>query len=241
MIFLGIINEVHMKKKISTIFFDIDNTLLNHTGAEQKALLAIKAKYFPRINVSVFEKTWNEKTKKNWLLYEKKQLTFEEQRIRRIFDVWNAFDKTISEDSSKEIFEEFLLLYEKFWKLFPGTHSALKQLHKKGFSLGIITNGNKNQQMKKILQMGIYSFFKKKLIVISEEVGYAKPQKEIFLYSQVSANTRPENILFVGDNFMQDIEPATKLNWNTVLVNNFDSMLNKKNQDFRKLLQKVLR
>ena len=41
--------------KISTIFFDIDNILLNHSGAEEKAVVVIKKKYFPKTNIEDFQ------------------------------------------------------------------------------------------------------------------------------------------------------------------------------------------
>ncbi|MBI4098169.1 MAG: HAD family hydrolase [Candidatus Levybacteria bacterium] len=226
-----------MNNKISTIFFDIDNTLLKHTYAEKKAIYTIKNKYFKKNSLEEFENIWIEMTKKNWLLYEQNKLTFEKQRIQRVIDVWEALEKEISEKSAMKIFEEYLAFYEDLWKLFPHVYTVLQEIYKRGISIGIITNGNKKQQIKKLQKTKIYPFIRKDLLIISEEIGQAKPQKEIFTHSQAMARANPENILFVGDNFIQDIEPAMKLNWNTALADYSHSSRSKNAiNDFRRLL-----
>lgn len=224
--------------KISTIFFDIDNTILNHSGAEEKAVAMIKNKYFPKINIEDFQNVWKTASKKNWKRYEVKGLSFGEQRTQRIIDVWDAFGKKISDSCAKGVFQKYLKFYEKFWKSFSHVPSVLRKINKYGIQIGILTNGNKDQQVKKMKQIGIYKFIKEDMIVVSEEVGFAKPQQEIFLHAQKLANVPGQNIMVVGDNFSVDIEPALKLNWKGVLVDHFGRKLNGKSiNDFRKILK----
>lgn len=204
--------------KIKVIFFDIDNTLLNHSGSENKALKSIYKKYFPRLDYKKFKSVWQKWSKENWKLYELKQLTFDEQRSKRIIDTWKEFGKSISIKEANNIFNTYLSFYELYWQSFPHVLRTIKKLYKKGFILGIITNGNKNQQINKLKSLNLYSFFNPQLIVVSEETKYSKPAKEIFLHAQSLTCASPNEIMMIGDSIIQDIEGGQKVGWNTLLI-----------------------
>ena len=51
-------------KNIATIFFDIDGTLVDHKGAQNKGIEQIRKKYLPNIYNKKFRKNWLEFTKK---------------------------------------------------------------------------------------------------------------------------------------------------------------------------------
>ncbi len=84
--------------------------------------------------------------------------------------------------------------------------------------LGIISNGPSIYQKEAIsaLRLGTYLSH----ILISEEVGFRKPAREIFKIALSKVACRPEEAVMVGDNPTEDIEPAKKLGMGTVL---FDS------------------
>lgn len=201
--------------KIKTIFFDIDNTLLDHKGAEQKALFKIREKYFPDVSENEFETVWITETKKNWKLFEEKKLTFEKQRTQRITDVWIKFGKKITKKGVQKIFSEYLKFYEDSWKSFPKVIETLSSILNSGLKIGIISNGDRNQQMKKLQQINVYSLIQKDLLITSGDLKVSKPNTEIFIFAQKISKNKPEEIMMVGDTLEQDIEPATKLGWKT--------------------------
>jgi FMN phosphatase YigB (HAD superfamily) len=89
---------------IKIILFDIDNTLIDHTSAEKKAILEIHDKYFKeQISQDHFKKLWMEKTKKNWKLFEEQRLTFKQQQEQRIIDIWNYSMRESSRELKQEI------------------------------------------------------------------------------------------------------------------------------------------
>src|SRR3990172_10767178 len=188
---------------ITTIFFDVDNTLVDHSLAEELAINKLREVYFPKQTREEFKDIWTINTRKNWLLFEAGLLTFEQQRIQRIISVWQAFGVDLAQSKAKVVSNQYLALYEHSWKLFPSVSATLRTLVKMKLPIGIITNGSKSQQVAKLIKMGIYPLFRKDLIVFSNAVGYTKPQIEIFLHAQHCAKTNPENILFVGDNITQ--------------------------------------
>lgn len=203
-------------KKI--IFFDIDDTLVKHTGAEKKSLLAVRKRYFPDVLQREFDLIWTENSRKFWKLFVEKKLTFGNQRIKRIQAVWEHFGKQVSKEKAERIFLTYLNLYESNWSLFFGIKKSLKVLKKKGIRLGIISNGNRAQQDKKLKQTGIYQLLDTELIIVSEEVGFAKPDLKIFEHAQKISGLSSDKILFFGNDMVQDIEPAREMNWEVILV-----------------------
>src|SRR6266571_1486235 len=125
-------------KNINTIFFDIDNTLLNYTRAEEKGIFVIKEKYFPTVDQQYFIKTWQEEAKRFWQMFEQKQLSFQDQRIKRVQAIWQQLGKTITEAEGEQLFMEYLFAYEQSWEAFPSVVETLASLKQQGIKIGIL-------------------------------------------------------------------------------------------------------
>lgn len=207
---------------IKTIFFDIDNTLANHTDAEKDAIELMRKIFFKSENSSEFLSVWMDKTKVNWNLYELKKITFQEQRRKRIQDVWSFYNLFLSREEAEELSNFYLSSYEKNWRLFKEEIWVLKEILKKKIKMGIITNGNYSQQQKKLKQLGLIGLFDKKFIIISEKVGFTKPKPEIFNLAQAIAKNLPEEMLYIGDDIKLDIEIPLSLGWNVLLADHFN-------------------
>ncbi len=72
------------------------------------------------------------------------------------------------------------------------------------------------------------------VIIDSNEVGLAKPDKKIFEFAQKQAKVSANNILFV-DNSQENIGAARNLGWQTFLYDPAD--IERSNQKLRKLLE----
>ena len=205
-------------KNITTIFFDIDGTLIDHRGAQNKAIEQIRKKDLPNFSSEKFQINWLEFTKKNWLLFEQGKINFLEQKIARVKDTWQSFNRSIDNKYAGKIINEYVSNYEFNLTSFPHILSTLRYLYKKKYRLGIISNGNNSQQIKKLKKIKAYDLFEKKLIVISEKIGYAKPDIRIFFHAQKISGTNPTQIAFFGDDINNDIIPAKNFHWKTTLI-----------------------
>jgi putative hydrolase of the HAD superfamily len=104
---------------------------------------------------------------------------------------------------------------------FSKTVETLIYLKNKGYKLGIISNGLTIKQWEKLIRLGIHEFFDE--IITSEEVGYEKPNKEIFEEAMERMKSKPENSIMVGNKFETDILGAMNTEMPSILVNsNFD-------------------
>ncbi|KEO81169.1 HAD family hydrolase [Tumebacillus flagellatus] len=87
-----------------------------------------------------------------------------------------------------------------------GLFTLLNTLTGRGLRLGLITNGQSKRQNAKIDLLGIRDFFE--VVLISEEVGYEKPDPLIFLLALESLGLQAEEVIYVGDHPRNDVGGA---------------------------------
>lgn len=132
--------------------------------------------------------------------------------------------KAALEDFSISITDEAAILFQKNYALNQGNielDSRLAMLFeflkKNRTKIGIITNGSKEHQYHKIKQLGLYKWFDRENILISSEIGIAKPNKKIFDLAKDENDS--ETYLYVGDSFENDVVDAKSAEWQTVWFN----------------------
>jgi len=118
-----------------------------------------------------------------------------------------AFDGLTTIPPSRTFFPE---LYERFarpgaWHLFEDVRPTLAALAARCVKLGVISNWD--ERLRQLLtRLGLTDAFD--TIVISCEVGAAKPHPAIFAQAATRLNLRPAEILHVGDSLEMDVEGA---------------------------------
>lgn len=96
------------------------------------------------------------------------------------------------------------------WEKFEDT-DVLKEIE---IPIGIISNFNSSLKKKMNNYFGsIFSDF-----FISEELGISKPSLEFYEKAIEKIKIEPKDILYVGDSFKLDLEPAVRLGINTFIV-----------------------
>src|SRR3712207_3928169 len=89
--------------------------------------------------------------------------------------------------------------------------------------MGIITNGPSYEQNLKIDYLGLRDYFDPDLILISEEVGYHKPNIEIYeemkkrIYNKYTCKN--PKFYYIGDSYENDIVGAKKAGYTTIWFN----------------------
>lgn len=90
---------------------------------------------------------------------------------------------------------------------YPETKEVLDALTGR-YKLGVITNGYSEVQRRKIEMIGITHYFED--IIVSGEEDFAKPDTRIFLKSCERLGVKPEEAVYVGDYYPNDIEGAVR-------------------------------
>ena len=204
--------------EIKAVLFDLDDTLINSKKAEYNAICEFKNLYneFNQIEDIEFAKSWSKITMEIYEKYYQNEISFEELRIGRMRGLFNYYSINISNADAKKKFKGYQNIYEKNWILFDDAKEVLENLKNK-YKLVILSNGERKQQRKKIEYTGLNKYFSN--IVISSEVGYSKPERQIFEVACEMINLRPENCIMIGDKYNVDIEGALNAGMHGIWVN----------------------
>lgn len=105
--------------------------------------------------------------------------------------------------------EEFIIerneVFGKLTVLYPESIEVLEAL-KGRYKLGVITNGFSSVQREKIVSTGIEGYFED--IIVSGEEEFGKPDPRIFLLSCEHLGVKPEEAVYIGDYYPNDIVGA---------------------------------
>jgi HAD superfamily hydrolase (TIGR01549 family) len=124
-----------------------------------------------------------------------------------------------------DLFPQHPAVAERMWKLFkhnyfdslfPDTRPTLECLKARGVPMGIISNYG-THLLDLLPKLEIFDYFD--FIIVSAIVGAVKPNAKIFQIGIEEAGVSPNQILYVGDNPVDDIEGARKVGIDAVLIN----------------------
>lgn len=203
---------------VRAVVFDVDGTLVDHLGAERAALESIYRSVRQVIHdapLREFIEVWHGETERYMRLYLEGELTFTEQRLRRVQSVFGRWGRVISEEEAMETFSKYLAEYERNWRLYDDVLPCLRSLQ--GYSLGIVSNGDSRQQRQKLDCTGIAAFFAS--IVISGDIDIAKPTPEIFERCISELGFSPNEVVYVGDCLETDCVGAGQAGLHGVWLN----------------------
>ena len=199
-------NQHDSGPSVKAVFFDLDGTLLDHVLAEQRAAQIFYEKHSSILRASTLEafvKDWETASEKHMDQFLRGNVSFEEQRRRRIGDVMSHL---VSHEEAERIFSNYLDAYEAHWTLFPEALDVLAALSSRGVRMSIITNGDAVQQKSKLQMLGLVQFFE--YILISGELGLAKPGREIFQTAADRMGCSTQECVHIGDSFENDVNGA---------------------------------
>jgi putative hydrolase of the HAD superfamily len=199
------------------IFFDIDDTLLNHNMAERNGAINFLHQHSGIIQSTEeeFIKLWNTLSNKYFLKYLTKEISFQEQRRARMKGIFGHFMIDITDEKADLKFEIYLECYKNNWVTFDDVIPCLDQL--KGEQLGVISNGDYKQQIEKLEKLNIRHFFSH--VITSSEVGFSKPDKRIFMVSCLKGGTIKEKCFYIGDRMDTDAIASKKAVLNGIWLN----------------------
>ncbi len=122
-----------------------------------------------------------------------------------------AFKKLGVDDISlaHEIADTFSEQRDETIKFFPKAEDTLRYLVDHNVSLALITNGEAQKQRSKVERFRLDRFFK--TILIEGELGYGKPDDEVYLRALDDLSLSPEAVWSIGDNLEWEVLGPQKL------------------------------
>ncbi|MEF7558618.1 HAD family hydrolase [Bacillus thuringiensis] len=207
------------------IFFDVDGTLLDYETAERNGIIDFFQIYNTIFSGNELEATevWHELSEVYFNKFLSKELSFSEQQKMRMYHLFKTYEVNLSPEESQHRFNQYIELYKNNWAAFEDVHYTLQTLKQKGHSLGIISNGDYEQQVEKLTALNILQYFK--YIFTSSEIGISKPDPAIFQRTVLQSNLKMKDCYYIGDRLETDAISSTTAGMHGIWLNRNSSQL----------------
>ncbi|WP_442265467.1 YjjG family noncanonical pyrimidine nucleotidase [Tenacibaculum sp. ZS6-P6] len=202
--------------EIEHIFFDLDHTLWDFEKNSALTFQQIFKEQEITLDFDKFLEVYIPLNLKYWRLFREDKISKEELRYRRLHDVFEKLNYSVTDELIHKISEDYIKYLSDYNFLIEGALEILEYLKLK-YQLHIITNGFKEVQHKKIIKSGIRDFFN--LVVTSESVGLKKPNPKIFDFALQEVNAEPEKCVMIGDSLEADVKGAIDMKMQAIFYN----------------------
>lgn len=187
-----------MTQKKKAVIFDLDGTLVDNRASFAKAYRAM-CRHYPNL----FEAQDSETEQ---LLVRFYRSSFSEESYRALCD--RLAPRHLRLPPIDRLHKEWGMTYAENAVLLPHAAETVDYLRKKGYKIGLLTNGNSERQWAKIHSCGLYPCFDH--IVVSGDQPFEKPDPAIYRLSLTGLGVTADEALFVGDTVETDISGAKR-------------------------------
>lgn len=193
---------------IKAVLFDFDETLQDRTAAFEKYMDTFFADFCPDISREEAEKRKEDMRRTGKGGYVNREAWYAE-----LIKSWNWLDAP----SNVILANHYDTKFGDHNVIFPDSERLLRELKRRGYLVGVITNGPSYLQNHKMDTSGLRPYCD--IVVVSGDVGVHKPDPALFTYTADKLGLRAEECLYVGDHPVNDIEGALSAGMKVIRMN----------------------
>lgn len=204
----------------SAILFDMDDTIFDHSLTSRAALRELRFAE-PVLRRRTLTEVWHEYGRLLEAVHPDVlagRITVDRSRSERFRRLAEFCGGQISEREGEDLSRRYRARYRTLRRPVPGAPELLRRLHGRAV-IGIVTNNQVAEQEEKLVTFGLRDLVD--LLVVSEGVGVAKPDPEIFRIALERANAAAEDAVMLGDSWALDVLGARSAGIRAVWFNRF--------------------
>ncbi|WP_052460442.1 HAD family hydrolase [Microbacterium gorillae] len=167
--------------------------------------------------------------------WQAREVTFAEQRRGRVRDFLGV---DVDDAEADRIFDGYLIRYEAGWRAFPDAAETLRVLSEAGLHVALLTNGDADQQHRKLRRTGLEAGFD--AVVCSSDLERGKPHPMAFRAVLDRLGVAASAAVMVGDSVANDIAGADAVGMTTILFDPDDAVAEHPGYRIRRLTDLVL-
>ena len=190
---------------IKAVIFDLDHTLFDRHSTLKSLVPKLREEF------SVNDKMTDEEIGEYWCYADDNFVYLGWEHIYSYLIEKGVF-------VTPPAYEAYCSFIYKYFQItavpFPDTIHMLEGLRERGYKTGLITNGFPYLQYAKVDMLGLRSHFDE--IIVTGDYGVHKPDRKIFDIMREKLGFSPDEMVYVGDNPINDIDGARGAGWKTV-------------------------
>jgi putative hydrolase of the HAD superfamily len=184
------------------VLFDVDDTLVDHSGAQRTAIVTYLASLGLDHDDAAVSR-WRDAEERHFSRHLTGELTFQGQRRARVREMLVAQGGAHLDDATADgWFAGYTTHFEAAWTTYDDVGAALAMLASRELAVGIVTNVDANHQRRKLELVGLGGRFD--VVVGLDTLGFGKPDPRVFRHACQLLGTQPCATFFVGDRLDHD-------------------------------------
>lgn len=204
------------------VIFDLDDTLVAHRAAVDGGIVRYARHLggsYDRIEPGHASRLWHELEERHYHSYLAGELDFEGQRRARARDFAKVGGVQLTDELAGGWFDDYFEHYFTGLMLHDDAIECLDALSEQipGVRFGLITNGERSLQSRKIEQVGLTGRIEH--AVYSGELGIVKPEAGIFQHAVDRFHVDVSESVYVGDRLVTDALGAARAGLTGVWLN----------------------
>jgi HAD superfamily hydrolase (TIGR01549 family) len=205
---------------IKAVYFDLDDTLYDQLQPFQLAVQStdLVQHINERLSIEDLYRRIRLHSDRLWEKHISGQMTLEELRIERAVAAFQDLSIEITAESASLLQQNYELEQTRL-SLRDGVLELFEQLRESSIDIGLITNGPVLHQRNKIIALDLFNWVDEQVVYISDGIGIAKPDPNVFHYVQQRTAYLPDQMVYVGDAWHNDIAPSFRAGWLPIWLN----------------------
>lgn len=203
---------------VTTILFDLDDTLFDHVGTARAALAATAAGWpaLHGVPLEALFQRYSELLEELHPLVMTGRLSYLAARQQRFARLLAPYEPAASAAEAAQLASLHYGHYQQLRRPVAGAMALLQAL-KPGHQLGIVTNNRTAEQQEKLRHLGMSPLVDG--LITSEDVGVLKPAPAIYEVALQRLGASPAHTVMVGDNWLADVVGALAVGIRPVWLN----------------------
>lgn len=210
-----------MTSPVTAVVFDLDGTLFDHDRSATRGVAGLVSQFGAQITPDLAA-AWFVAEHRHVQSWVSGTCSWQDQRRRRLREFLPLIGvKVVPDDTELDRwFDVYLAGYEGSWSAFGDAGPALGAVRAAGFTVAVLTNGQRDQQVAKLEKIGLIDLVGP--IWATDDLGVAKPDPRSYLTVCEQLGVRPAETVYVGDNFAHDVEGAEHAGLRAVFLDRHD-------------------
>jgi HAD superfamily hydrolase (TIGR01549 family) len=190
--------------RLTTVLFDLDDTLFDHTATSRAALWATTCElpFFTTVAFEPFYQFYSCLLEELHLRVLAGTCSYPEARRLRFEGLLARYQPAATPADAARLADAYYVQYPRQRQPVPGALALLQAL-RPHYRIGIITNNRTAEQADKLRFLQMTELVD--ALITSEDVGVPKPDPRIFHAALQQLEARPEETVLVGDNWHADV------------------------------------